>query len=339
MPNKNEEILTAKGSEAQKKYDKRSHEERILALRDALSDLKYEALIQNKKTIASAAQVLDRARVPKTYFYSRTALKDKDILKRYTDVRDEINHFQENFDELSEDSPLIKLQKKLNIFEERLANISAQLQQSRVDNISLQNRLEHNKSKLQEQEDVHLEKIAIDVAHAGKTSNIIHFSAPIIISPDQYLIKNNRYYFDDVNLRNKAWKKTKNELKQALNRKVPTRVYMLMGSPCAGKTEWSKRSDVYSQDRHAVVIDATNLTRYDRLEWFEIINLYVQNSDIRICAVIFDTDEYQLLYRNESRESDKKMDDKLIIEKLEKFEWPDLQTEMFDEVEMVRYEQ
>lgn len=329
--------LTEAGTK--KEYDKRSHDERIEDLRTAFAELKVIARATGKKTDASAAKVLKEAKVNKSYFHDKK-IKDEAVQKQYYNVRDDINQFQKNFTASDPDkkSALGKALLKAEEEEKNAISLERQLIQSREEVAGLNARINKVKDKKEASDNNLLDVTFKHLADASRNSgSTVNFTNTAYVSPDIYLKRNGVYCFDDDGLKKKAWARCEEELHKALNRNLPMRVYMLVGAPCAGKTDWANNSTSYWHDRHPVVIDATNLTRFDRIEWFTIINQYVRTNDIKTCVVVFDTPLDVLFSRNNVRELSKKMDDKVITEKFNRLQWPDLKEEKFDEMMVVKY--
>ncbi|MDO6709678.1 hypothetical protein Q4567_02970 [Aliiglaciecola sp. 2_MG-2023] len=320
-------------------YDKRTHDERIAALRSAFTELSAIALVTGKKTDASQSKVLKKAGVHKSYFHGEK-IKDKATQQRYFDVHDEIKKFQDDFSQSSSDkSVLSKAEARREKEKNRAVMLERQLIVSREEVVDCKKRI----AQLQER-DKHKAHSLIELSHQvltsnkQKTSNFVDFTNIPYVSPDQYLTRNGVYCFDDDALRKNAWARSERELHEALNRPLPMRVYILIGPPCAGKSSWARDNESYWNDRHPVVIDATNLTIFDRMKWFKIINQYIRTNDIHVCGVVFITPLNVLFARNNVIEQAKKMASEVIKDKFDTLEWPDLQEEMFQELVVVRHD-
>ena len=327
-------------SQTEKKtYDKRTHEERVSDLKEAFSELKVEAVVRGSKNIASAAQVLIKANVNKTYFYTHK-IKDESIQKQYHDIRDTIKAFQDSFQENNDqDSALAKAYAKADKEAERAEKCEHLIEKSREEIAHLRIKLKQKDNLLQNSE-IRMIDSANQVSQlrqASSTRGVVNFTSAKIVSPDHYLTVNGRYDFDDENLRFRAWERSYGDLSELLQRELPTRVYVLIGPPCSGKTSWCNNESSFSNDRHSIVIDSTNLTQTDRMQWFMIINKYILSRDVKTCAVVFDTPVDVLLSRNNLRDLSKKMDDSVIIKKSKKMVWPDLRIEKFDEMKVIRH--
>ena len=329
-------VHTTSSEKSHSERDKRTHEQRVSDLEAAFARLKAQAIASGAKSDASASKVLELAKVNRTYFYVKDKLKNTAALAKYHAVRHAIQSFQNNFDTFCSDTVLEQLKKKLQQAKEQRNHLSKDyIKQQRLiaglqnDNVALR-----KKSRLQSE---HM----LDVVHSATTklspeANI--FGDARIVSPDRYLWRNGQYLFDDDNIRQKAWERAKEDLKQALTRPLPMRIYLLVGPPCAGKTTWTKeRSNLYP-DLHSVVIDATNLTEFSRLEWISQINKYRSTKDIRVCVVVFITPKAVLQSRNNRREPTKQLDSDVLLKKAEQIEFPNLMREDIDELIMVRSE-
>ena len=323
-----------------KVYDKRSHDERIHDLYIAFETLSTEAIAANKKNIASAANVLAKANVNKTYFYaSGGKIKDSSIQAKYDKVNATIKKFQHEFDDhIKSNSALAKAQAIASKEIERSSKLEGLLQQSLEMIAELQSRIKSLNDKHNNLEmnllDATYSKTLLKQAASG---NVVSIASAKVVSPDLHLAVNGNYTFDDIALREQAWELCERELEAVLQRPLPMRIYVLVGPPCAGKTTWRSEQLFQASDRHPVIIDATNLTQSDRLKWMLIIQQYVRTADIKTRVVVFHTREEVLISRNNQRELSKKMDERIILDKAKKMTWPDMKTEKFDEMEVIRY--
>jgi len=158
------------------------------------------------------------------------------------------------------------------------------------------------------------------------------------ISPDHGLQRNEQYEFYDAKLREKAWSDAKTEFIQLIRRDLPIRVYILIGLPCSGKTEWSKNLKNLMTDRHSIVVDATNLKVGDRAIWLNLAN---QGKNVKKCAVRFVTDFMTIRKRNEDEQrlsSGKRLALSILESKRNEFEEVNIVFEDFDEMIVVREE-
>jgi predicted kinase len=331
--------LSDNQDEEKRPYDKRSHDLRIADLKSAYIELSAIARITGKKTDASAAKVLKKADVNKSFFDKKKITKDAASKQRYLDVSDEIRDFQKEFNELPhEDTILGKAEARKEKEKNRAIKTEKELVSSREQVAGLYQKIAklQNRSKDKDHGLIELSHQAL-LANKQNTSNTVNFASVALVSPDLYLEKNGRYCFDDEALRSEAWARSEKDLHEALCRELPMRVYMLIGPGCAGKSYWLNNTKSYWNDRHPVVIDATNLSTFQRMKWFNIINQYIRTNDIHICGVIFLTPLDTLFERNNLRIQGKKMSDQVIKDKFNALEWPDLKEEKFNEIVVVRH--
>lgn len=165
----------------------------------------------------------------------------------------------------------------------------------------------------------------------------VNFTEPVVISPDRHLYVNGKYSYHDKNVVDAAWRISKEELKKALSQQQQTRIYMLVGPPCSGKSYWVKKPDLYPGAFRSTIIDACNLTQAERHKWFRVIEQC--KSDYKICAVFFDTPLSTLFSRNNQRPPDKQLSDGEIENKFKSLEVMDLfEEEFIDEIKVVRHE-
>ena len=330
MPKKKVEAIE---SPSRKKRDSRTHDQRVADLEKAFLALKEKAIASGKSNDASAAKVLEAANVNRTYFYIKDKLKDANTLSKYHAVRDKIQAFQDSFDEYNSDSIVNKLQARLNKSEAQRIGIQQKLEEQQALVTNLQNDKNALKQKVRNQNDQ-----MIDYQHAATVRSRPEggvFSEAIIIEPDKYLWRNGEYLFHDETVRKKAWEQAKEELIRAIRRPLPMRVYVLVGAPCSGKSTWANDNKNFYPDLHSVIIDATNLTYVNRLEWMSLINKYRLNVH-KLCAAVFLTPTPVLQSRNNRREPTKKMDNDVLLKKVKDLEFPDLAFEDFDELIVVR---
>jgi hypothetical protein len=331
-------MLLDNKNEQKSVYDSRSHDQRIADLKSVCIELFAKARLTGKKTDASQAKILKQAKVHKDYLY-KEKIKDEATQKRYYNVRDDIAEFNKNFNKIPPDETLQgKYESRFEQEKERAINLEQQLITSREQVAGLYEKIANlqNQNKSRDDDVIRLSHQALQ-AGKQKSSNSVNFTNVKYISPDQYLRRNGIYCFDNEVLKENAWSKSEKELHTALSRNLPIRVYMLIGPMCAGKTHWSNNTKSYWHDRHPVVIDATNLSVFQRMKWFNIINQYIRTNDINVCGVIFDTPLDVLFSRNKNNEPGKKMPEKVLKEKFYSLEWPDLKEEKFNEILVVRH--
>ncbi|WP_434939902.1 hypothetical protein ACRWQN_04465 [Shewanella sp. HL-SH8] len=326
----------SKEEKPQTKRDSRTHDQRVSDLESEFGKLKIEAIAKGKKTIASAAEVLKAARVNRTYFYNKGKLKDATALAKYHVVRDSVQTFQKDFDSYCEDTVVNKLKKEKAEADEGRRQVCLELTNQEKQIVSLHETVGVLKQKVRLQSD-HMFDVVNSASRVSKSESGI-FSEAIVISPDRHLWKNGQYHFNDIAVREKAWELSREELNEALRRSLPSRVYLLVGPPCAGKTTWAKDYSNIFPEMHSVIIDATNLSYTSRLEWISLINKHRAKTTIKICVVVFLVAITTLKARNNRREPSKRMDEEFLLNKAESLEFPNLRVEDFDEMIVVRGE-
>ena len=329
MPKKVEPIEFS----GKKKRDSRTHDQRVSDLEKEFARLRDQAIINGMKSDASAAKVLEAARVNRSYFYTKDKLKDVAALSKYHAVKDTIQAFQDGFEIYDDDSLVNKLKAKLELSEAQRVGVQREIIDQQVLVAGLQSENANLKAKVRSQN-----HDLIDYQHSAVVQSRPEggvFSEATIIEPDKYLWRGGEYLFKDESIRKKAWEQSKQDLIRAIKRPLPMRIYVLVGAPCSGKSTWSKSNTNFYPDLHSVVIDATNLTYVNRLEWISLINKH-RGKVNRLCAVVFLTPASVLQSRNNRREPTKQLDIDLLLKKVNSLEFPDLSLEDFDELIVVR---
>jgi predicted kinase len=321
-------------SKAESRRDTRSHDQRVEDLYSAFTRLKAEAISSGIKTVASAEKVLESAKVNRVYFYKKDKLKDKVSLAKYHAVKEAIQIFQSDFDNYCEDTVVNKLNKKLWTAEEQRKQISKTLIEQQQQLVTLQSDNIALKQKIRLQSD-HM----VDVVHSAtfkvRPEDQV-FSKPKIISPDTYCLQDVQFTSSDENVHRRAWEFSIDDLGKALQRPLPTRVYILVGPPCSGKSTWAETASNLYSDLHSIVIDANNLKYLNRLEWMGQINKYRYTKEVKVCAVVFLTPKHLLQSRNNLRAQSRRLDDSVLLEQASLFEFPNLLQEEFDEMIIIR---
>ncbi|SFC37039.1 hypothetical protein [Pseudoalteromonas denitrificans] len=321
--------------DTKKKRDTRTHDEKITALRDAFERLKARASALGNLNECSIRKVCEKANVSNSYLHT-ARLKDEAINKRYHSVKDDIVKFRKTFKDSTTQSELGLAIVAKETMETERDEAHVQFRASRKEISGLKNRLKIANDKLQAQN-----YLAVDIAHSNLQSQnnqknqFSITSEPRVVSPDAHLYKDGNYSYTNPNIRDAAWRTARHEFEEFLKRKLPTRVYVLVGAPCSGKSYWSKQSNYYN-DMHTLVVDATNLTKSDRTRWFSLIYKHKHQIDIKVCAVFFDTPYVVLMERNNKRPPDKRLSDEDLQDKFNNLEPVDV-FEDFDEIMVVRH--
>jgi predicted kinase len=328
------DILTElKLSESKKK---RTHDEKIKALWNAFERFKIKAVATGLVNDCSVKKVCAEACVNDVYLHT-SKLKSDDINAKYHSVTKAINEFRKKFSETNLESEYSLILKSKNEMGLERDKAHKQYRDALEQVIALKSLVKNQNDKLKAHN-----LLAVNIAHSNLEQRLISKNQPIvfteakIVSPDSHLFKNGQYSYHDKNVRDSAWRTARHEIEGLLKRPLPMRVYMMIGAPCSGKTYWSGQSNYYN-DRHPVIIDATNLTKSDRSFWFNTIYECQQtNNKFKLCAVFFDTPLNILIERNNKRPPDKRLPDDDIREKFQRLEPVDV-FEGFNEILVVKH--
>lgn len=304
-------------------------EERLTALENAFVKQSSEAIIIGKiRGIATMKAICKLANVDPTYAYGKNN-PSPESLKKYKKFQEKVNTFAKTFIDHKNNilSNIEDNQDLLEAAREQLFNL-------KIENNTLINKLSKSEtSKNNLQAELVQAQLLNNSNQVFSPSTLINDNTIHIISPDKTLQHNDQYQYFDIELRDKAWDSAKEEFQRLIRRKVPLRVYLLIGLPCSGKSTWVEKLDVL-RDRHTIIIDASNLKKGDRAQW---INLARKNSNVKICAVMFLTDFLTIKERNAKRHLQNKFIDVSILEaKRDRFEPVDIKFEDFDEMIIVR---
>ena len=317
------------------KRDTRTHEERFTALLDAFERLRARALASGRINECSIIKVCEKANVKDVYLHTNK-VKDQTINNKYHGIKKQINDFRNSFKADAPQSELNLAIKARDTMKAERDKAHIQIQDSIKQIEGFEFKLKVSNDRLQAQN-----HLAVDIAQNNlqhKTifkNNFASFSEAKVVSPDTHRNKGGKYSFHDINIGDAAWRTSRHEFEELLKRKLPTRVYILVGAPCSGKTEWTKQSNYYS-DLHPVVVDATNPTKSDRSSWFSLIYKYKNQVKIKVCAVFFDTPYVVLMERNNKRPPDKRLTDDVLQGKFNELE-PVTVFEGFDEIMVVKH--
>ena len=168
-------------------------------------------------------------------------------------------------------------------------------------------------------------------APAATASNVkvVPISKPYFISTDNHLLKvtGGEYKWDSLSLI-KAHTFARKELECVLQRPVQKRLFITIGRPASGKSDWIEYHK-RPLDRLNIYFDATNATRADR---WEIVQLAKAASNILVCFVYFDTGVSDCVRNNQNRPN-KGISDNIIMNYT--VELPEVDEE-FDELLVVR---
>lgn len=333
---------TIKYVETGKERDTRTHSERLAALRVEFEKCKARAVATGSINECSVEKVTNQANVRDTYLYT-SKLNDQTINNRYHRVKDDIAEFRKDFKEnkdfFIEETALSKAILERNNFEKERDEAHFLTAKITEKNNKLINAVNNYKSQKEETENNAIAIAASNTNNNANRSNVINFSEPIIVSPDDYLVdKDNNYDYSNQTRIDNAWRSAKHKLKESiLNTRISMRIYMLIGVQNSGKTEWRENRNNFFLDRQPIVIDTTNLTVAKRSEFFlEIMKVQSESKkDIKVCAVFFDVPLLQLIQRNKERPATKRLPAQLITDNYNRIESPTT-SELFDEIIIVR---
>lgn len=306
-----------------------SDEERLQELERIYTQQTTKSLIIGKlRTVATMQVICDLADVDTTYVYGKNN-PTPDALKKYEKFQEKVNGFAETFKKHKANLSNVKGE-KLDLLE----SAREHLFKLEIENTDLVNKLKKANEKQRNLQAELLEAQVLNNSNQlSNSSSQLNSNTINTICPDDTLQYNKHYEFFDEELKEKAWDEARETLQRLIKRKVPQRVYLLVGLPCSGKSEWAKAGNVL-HDRHTVIIDSTNLTKGERALW---INLARKGQDIKVSVVVFLTDFLTIKERNIERLNQNKFIDVSILEaKKDKFESIDIKFEDVDEMMIVR---
>lgn len=304
--------------------------ERLSALEKAFQEQVAKAY-EEKKTnnIVSISALCKKTGVHRNYIYGNISMSDDDK-KLFAAFRKKIDKFIADFQKERSDDAIDR------------EDLGKQLAQAKEDSFALQEELSTLETTLASSlkrsekllaENTQLRQMVHEVNTTPTEAKVLGLEGVTknIICPDAKLEINGRYEFSNPKQRDIAWEESFVEFQKLMKRKVPQRVYLLVGPPCVGKSTWASKDNV-TLDRHSVIIDATNLTVAERAQWLALIP---RNTDVKVCIVRFLVDEMTLRSRNAERTL-KRIDVDVLEEKIKKTEEVNPRIERVDEVLYVR---
>lgn len=275
------------------------------------------------RTVATMDAICKLALVDPTYAYGHKNPSEKD-LGRYKAFQKKVNDFAKDFKQLQKESE--------NEVEENKDVLKAAREQLFKLAIEKNDLINKYQKLLKQNKNLESEALETQLTNTASSSRV-NENTINVICPDDTLTYNDQYNFYNNELREKAWNEARAKFQKLMKRKIAQRVFLLVGIPCSGKSTWIEKRELIS-DRHAVIIDATNLTKGDRAEW---IMLARKCADIKIRAVLFLTDFSTIKSRNSQRRNQGKYIDVSILEAKEKnLQLIDVRFEDFDEIEIIR---
>lgn len=314
------------------------HITKIKALEASFSRHKGKAIANASVNECSLVKISEDVGVHRDYFKGIKPKTLPHIAKQYKAFADSVSQWRAEFQNKKinneVESELGKLQKQ----NELLENERNQAHMSCADLVAKNEQFKFELSQVVDQ----LSKTqdhAIEASYSAlqrDQNRFTTFAKAEVISPDQQLYNAEGIYeFDNKALKDVAWRSSREALKKFLQRNLPMRIYLLSGMPGSGKTTWLA-SNCYYPDRHPVVIDATNLTLRSRMQWLSLILPYKMKltTDIKVCAVIFDTPYDVLVQRNFKH---RRIEEGTFRELYETQDEISVLDEQFDEIMIIRH--
>ena len=325
---------------SKKNRDRRSHEERLLALSEAFGELKEKASQSNKINDCSLTKVANIAGVNKIYLTGNKSFAKAGIAEKYRAIGQSVINFRDNFQK----NKAIDNNTEHDNLEEELANAKSSVYQYFIELETIKNVALSDKSKLKDLE-FQLTILQAKLADAKLGANDSKVAVKdrysigdrmvrTIISPDKYLLVNGEYQLRNESLKHKSWLNAIDELENSLSRSYAKRLYILVGLPCSGKSTWAMHATLFT-DRHSIIFDAPNLKKFERETLMHRIKRF---DDVRKCCVYFDTPILIIRNRNQNHLTrDKRLTDDEIAMKRSEFEPPNpLEEEWIEEMIVVR---
>jgi|GEM_PF-1759986 len=317
--------------------DTRTLAEKYNASLEAFGRRKEIARQKGSKNECSIAKIAKDAGVDKLWFYGkRTSKSEPKYNELFLNLKNKVNEFRDNFDketEVSED------RKELLKLKSDYAALKSSIEPIEIKYYALKAKYDMASKSISDNIDRSTEMLAINNAledqlsdkRADKaTSGTIFNVQAQIVCPDDYRLINGRYVFGNKKVENAARKTSLENLYALLDRNLETRLYLLVGLPCSGKSHWAKSKEKYNDigtDKHPVIFDATNLTVESRMNLvFPIKSKY---SSLEIHCIYFDTDQTVIRQRNADRDPhvEAKLDDDELTRRFKELEKPDIYNE------------
>jgi hypothetical protein len=289
-----ENKLKAVATDNSKPRDPRSHNEKIDGLREAFGRRKELAKQSGKVNDCSITKICRDVKVDKLWLLGqREYKKSPAVNEAYKKLRDDINGFRSNF---KSDHDISEDKQRINELEQKYNNLLRSVEYRFRAADALEQKLKRYNAAAEQIEDkstqlilknIELEDKLTDTDYISESSAFIS-GKRTIISPDSYRTINGRYVSGDNKADNHAWASALDELNKAFSRKLPMRLYILVGLPCSGKTTWANDPNSYIEnDRHPIIFDATNIKVIDRINLVHPIKC--ANPKLPVVCVYFDT--------------------------------------------------
>lgn len=313
--------------------DNRTPEQKYTDAELTYLEQKSIAMSSGKK-VCTVTNIARLANLNRTCFY-RPNFANKELNKKFIKLGDSISSWNKDSRNESDTTVLGQKVAEIELLENKLSLSHIQTAKHMKETLRQKSRLRTKEQKIDELESK-LEEVSYqNLKNQISTNNNSFFvNEPLILSPDSYLYQNGKYNFHDKALRKSAWEKIRSILVSELKKCLPQRVYLLVGVPCSGKSHWIEQNQFY-RDRHIIVIDCCNLTKLSRYEW--VVDIKAHGNDTKICAVYFDIDPQVILNRNEQRNSERRIEEKVLQRQISALEPIDyLDEKHIDELIIVR---
>lgn len=321
--------------------EKRTHKQHLAKLREVFGRRQEVARQSGKKHDVSIAKICSDAGVDKVYLHGFRLKEDSPDRAEYIAFREEVLEFQKNLGagvEKSDDKrQLEELNKRYAALLSDCEPLQRELAYYKAQSSNDGGELDHNRERM-----THLlakvAELEYTIANTPKQGNVAGAIASRVqkhvVSPDAFRAVGGRYKMGSKAHENEVWANTYKKLEELLSRKLPMRLYVLVGLPCSGKSTWVEEGTV-ATDRHPVIFDAMNLTSVDRYRFVHSLSRF---TDLPKVCVYLDTDMEVIRERNRMlRTSGKQMTDDDLTMHHSKLEKPDPYEEAWiDELIVVR---
>lgn len=329
-----------------KKRDTRSHDEKYSAASTAFDLLKKQAT-QTGERVVNISAVAVACGIDRGYLYGNIDTPDQALKEKFRKLGDKISKWKRDFSK-NASRPDSKYVDKLVRMKRDLASSiqqAALLLQKNHDISELYDQVceqrDRSQDDLKNAEALIMKlqaKVSVKQAPLASVSEIAQLNQkPVIISPDNYHIIKGLYQGRDRSYRLKvALGEAQDRLADELLKVIPTTLFITIGIPGSGKSNWSKK---LSHNKRALVFNATNLTMADRHDLLRIVKSSVYK-DLKVVAVCFPVSVETAKKRNAEKTADSRIPDDVIEDAADKIEFPTFDgtfgQEDFDEILIIK---